>query len=78
MGLNTETDETAVLQIGPTDQGMVRLYVASETLDLPMDFDPDEAREIAQELLAAADAAEASASGRGKKAGGKQKAKQGR
>jgi len=54
MGINKETDETAGLQIGPTDQGMVRVFVSSQTVDLPMDFDPDEAMEIAEELMAAA------------------------
>ena len=33
---------------------MVRLYVESDGLELPMDFEPEEAEEIAQELLAAA------------------------
>ncbi|MGR3655044.1 DUF6324 family protein, partial [Paracoccus sp. (in: a-proteobacteria)] len=42
---------------GPTDQGMVRIYLEAEGLDLPLDFDPDEATEIAEELLAAAEAA---------------------
>ena len=57
MGLNSESDEEAGLQIGPTDQGMVRIYVSSPSVDLPMDFDPAEAEEIAEELIAAAKAA---------------------
>jgi phage tail sheath gpL-like len=57
MGINSESDITANLQIGPTDQGMVRIYIQGESVDLPMDFDPEEAAEIAEELLAAADAA---------------------
>ncbi|WP_410217341.1 DUF6324 family protein [Paracoccus sp. (in: a-proteobacteria)] len=57
MGINSESDITANLQIGPTDQGMVRIYIQGEGVDLPMDFDPEEATEIAEELLAAADAA---------------------
>lgn len=57
MGLNTPSDETADLQVGATDQGMVRLYVASETAEIPMDFDPDDAEAIAEELMAAAQAA---------------------
>lgn len=53
-GINRQSDDSASLQIGPTNEGMVRLYVTSDTVDLPMDFTPDEAREIADELLAAA------------------------
>ncbi|KNG95322.1 DUF6324 family protein [Pseudaestuariivita atlantica] len=58
MGINTEREIEANLQIGPTDQGMVRLFVYSDKLEIPMDFEPDEAREIAEEMLAAAKAAE--------------------
>ena len=57
MGINSESDITANIQIGPTDLGMVRIYVQGEGVDLPMDFDPEEATEIAEELLAAAEAA---------------------
>ena len=57
MGINKESDVAANLQIGPTDLGMVRIYVEGEGLELPLDFDPDEATEIAEELLAAAEAA---------------------
>ena len=57
MGLNTPSDEGADLQIGPTDQGMVRLYVTSQAVDLPLDFDPDDAEAIAEELIAAAQTA---------------------
>ena len=59
MGINTENDIAANLQIGPTDLGMVRLYVQGEGIDLPFDFDPDEADEIAEELKAAATRARA-------------------
>ena len=51
--LNRQTDESASLQIGPTDKGMVRVFVATDTFDLPMDFTAEEAQEIADELLAA-------------------------
>jgi hypothetical protein len=54
MSINRQSDQAASLQIGPTDQGMVRLYIEGDGFDLPMDFDPDEAEEIAQELHAAA------------------------
>jgi len=57
MGINAESDTSASLQIGPTDQGMVRIYVASDTAEIPMDFEPDEAFEIAEELRAAAERA---------------------
>lgn len=58
MGINSERDIVANLQVGPTDQGMVRLFVSAGTQEIPMDFSPDEAEEIAQEILAAAKAAE--------------------
>ncbi|MEM9780078.1 MAG: DUF6324 family protein, partial [Pseudomonadota bacterium] len=32
----------------------VRLYLSGEGVDLPLDFDPEEAEEIAEELRAAA------------------------
>ncbi|WP_439562290.1 DUF6324 family protein [Roseinatronobacter sp.] len=54
MGINTESDISANLQIGPTTMGMVRIYVAGDGIDLPLDFDPEEAEEIAQELRTAA------------------------
>ena len=59
MGINRESDVAASLQIGPTDLGMVRIYLEGDGVDLPLDFDPDEAAEIAEELLAAAEAARA-------------------
>ena len=62
MGINSPSDIAANLQIGPTDAGMVRIYVEAEGgIDLPLDFDPDEAEEIAEELRAAAEAARAMA-----------------
>ncbi|WP_340303337.1 DUF6324 family protein [Roseobacter sp. HKCCD7870] len=57
MSINSESDIAANLQIGPTSLGMVRIYVESEGVDLPLDFDPDEADEIAEELRLAAEAA---------------------
>jgi hypothetical protein len=54
VGINTESEITANLQIGPTSEGMVRLYVTGEGVDLPFDFDPEEAEEIAEEIRAAA------------------------
>lgn len=59
MGINKESEIAANLQIGPTTLGMVRIYVEGEGVDLPLDFDPEEAEEIAEELRAAAAAARA-------------------
>ncbi len=57
MGINSEKEIEANLQIGPTDQGMVRLYIEARDIEIPMDFTPEEAEEIASEILAAAKAA---------------------
>ncbi len=54
MGINTPSDITAELSIGPTDQGMVRLFVVTDAQEIPMDFLPEEAEEIAREIAAAA------------------------
>ena len=57
MGIDKQSDVSANIQIGPTDEGMVRIYVEAEGgIELPLDFDPEEAEEIAEELRAAADA----------------------
>ncbi|WP_294930247.1 DUF6324 family protein [uncultured Paracoccus sp.] len=61
MSINSQSDIAANLQIGPTDRGMVRIYVEGNGIDLPLDFEPDEAIEIAEELMAAAEAARGSA-----------------
>lgn len=58
MGINSESEIEANLQIGPTDQGMVRLYIEAQGIEIPMDFAPEEARDIAEEILAAAKIAE--------------------
>ncbi len=57
MGIDNESDVTADLQIGPTSLGAVRLYVAAGDTEIPMDFTPEEAEEIAEELRVAAAAA---------------------
>ncbi|SHJ41089.1 hypothetical protein SAMN05444000_10890 [Shimia gijangensis] len=57
MGINTERDVEANLQIGPTDHGFVRLFIEAGELEVPMDFSPEEAEEIAEEIKAAAAAA---------------------
>ena len=59
MGINTERDIVANLQIGPTENGMVRLFIDADGTEIPMDFDPEEAEEIAEEIRAAAQAARA-------------------
>ena len=62
MGIDKQSDVAANLQIGPTNLGMVRLYIEAEGgIDLPLDFEPEEAEEIAEELMAAAKAARAMA-----------------
>lgn len=57
MGINSERDIEANMQIGPTDQGMVRIFIEAKGVEIPMDFDPEEAEEIADEIRAAAKAA---------------------
>ncbi|NNU15260.1 hypothetical protein HK107_02835 [Parvularcula sp. ZS-1/3] len=54
MGLNTPNEIEADLQVGPTDTGMVRIYLTGPEVDLPLDFDPEDAEAIAEELRAAA------------------------
>jgi len=57
MSINTERDIEANMQIGPTDAGMVRLFIEADGIEIPMDFHPEEAEEIAEEIRAAAQAA---------------------
>ncbi len=63
MSIDKQSDIAANLQIGPTSLGMVRIYIEAEGVDLPLDFEPEEAQEIAEELLAAAERARAMAGG---------------
>ena len=66
MGIDKQSDVSANIQIGPTDQGMVRIYIeADDGTELPMDFDPEEALDIAEELRAAAEAVRAMGQGAG-------------
>jgi hypothetical protein len=69
MGINSESDIEANLQIGPTDKGMVRLFVEGKGIEIPMDFTPEEAMEIAEEIMAAAQRA----GGGGQPKGGRKK-----
>ena len=64
MGIDKQSDVAANIQIGPTSLGMVRIYIEAEGgIELPLDFEPDEAEEIADEIRAAAEAARTSAKG---------------
>jgi hypothetical protein len=62
MGINRESEVSANLQIGPTSLGMVRLFIDTGSVEIPLDFEPEEAEEIAEELCAAAVRARAMAS----------------
>jgi preprotein translocase subunit SecD len=57
-GGNGDSDLAADLRVGPTTLGMVE----GDGFRIPLDFDPEEAEEIAEELRAAAAAARAIAS----------------
>lgn len=61
MGINKQSDISANIQIGPTSVGMVRIYIEGDGIDLPLDYEPEEAEEIAEEILAAAGRARAMA-----------------
>ncbi len=57
MGIDDESNVSADLQIGPTTDGMVRLFIQGDGFGIPMDFFPEEAEEIAEEIRAAAERA---------------------
>ena len=57
MNINKQRDVEANMQIGPTDQGMVRIFIESQGVEVPMDFEPEDAEEISEEIRAAAAAA---------------------
>ena len=64
MSIDKQSEVSANLQIGPTSLGMVRIYVEAEGgVELPLDFEPDEALEIAEEIRAAAEMARAMGGG---------------
>ena len=64
MGIDKQSDIAANIQIGPTDSGRVRIYIEADGgIELPLDFDVEEAEEIAEELRAAAEVAREIASG---------------
>ena len=54
MSINDQSDVEANLSIGPTSLGMVRIYIEGKNISVPLDFDPEEAVEIAEELKNAA------------------------
>ena len=54
MGINKESHIIADLQIGPTSNGNVRIYISGKNLSIPLDFFPNEAVDIASELIEAA------------------------
>ena len=54
MSINNEKDIEANLQIGPTSLGNVRIFIEADGVEVPMDFTPEEALEIAEEIRAAA------------------------
>jgi hypothetical protein len=58
----------ATLTVGPTSAGMVRLLVEEEGREIALDFEPDEAAEIAEELRAAAGRARGAGGGAGGRA----------
>ena len=60
MGINKKSDIVADLQIGPTTDGNVRIYISGKNLSIPLDFFPDEAEDIASELIEAAKVAKKS------------------
>ena len=66
MGIDSESDIAANLQIGPTTLGMVRINIEANGIDLPLDFEPEEAEDIAEELRAAAERAREMLKGRKK------------
>jgi hypothetical protein len=70
MGINRESDIAANLQIGPTTLGMVRIFIEAEAVEIPLDFEPEEAEEIAEEILAAARRARAMTSKKGRRKDG--------
>ena len=57
MGINDKSEVVADLQIGSTSEGNVRLYISGKDFSIPLDFNPNEADDIAadtkRKLLAA-------------------------
>ena len=52
MGINRQSGVAADIQIGPTDQGMVRIYVEGEGIDLPLvKGDATQIRQVIHNML---------------------------
>jgi hypothetical protein len=62
--VDEDSDIEATLTVGPTDRAMVRILVEGAGFRVPMDFEPDEADEIAEELRLAAEVARGQDRGR--------------
>ncbi|MAV98648.1 MAG: hypothetical protein CML81_02415 [Rhodobiaceae bacterium] len=54
MGINSSHNKETDLQVGPTSEGMVRIFIRNDEVSLPLDFSPDDAIEIANEIIASA------------------------
>ena len=54
MGINSSHNKETDLQVGPTSEGMVRIFIRNDEMSLPLDFSPDDAIEIANEIIASA------------------------
>jgi len=67
--MDEDSDIAASLTVGPTDRAMVRIVVEGEGFRVPMDFEPDEADEIAEELRLAAEVARSQTGERGRRGG---------
>jgi len=50
LGINDKSEVVADLQIGSTSKGNVRLYISGKDFSIPLDFNPDEADDIAAEI----------------------------
>ena len=54
MGINTHHKKETDLQVGPTSDGMVRIFIKNDDLSLPLDFTIEDALEIADEIISSA------------------------
>ncbi|WP_106744771.1 DUF6324 family protein [Yoonia maritima] len=50
MTISDRHDIEVSMQIGPTEHGKVRIFVEADGIEIPMDFTPEEATEIADEI----------------------------
>jgi hypothetical protein len=41
MGINNERDIEANMQIGPTELGMVRIFIEANGIEIPIDFEQE-------------------------------------